>query len=107
MSIDCASPPRIVVLGAGPAGAAVARALATLGYVVQVVSDWRRFDAVESLSARVIEGLRHANLHRAASCAIGPCTRTTLWNGALKRLTQSFSSSAARSTGRCATTCAA
>ncbi len=47
MSIDCASPPRIVVLGAGPAGAAVARALATLGYVVQVVSDWRRFDAVE------------------------------------------------------------
>ncbi|WP_224009779.1 flavin-dependent monooxygenase QhpG [Paraburkholderia tropica] len=101
MSIERASPlrtdpmrtpaaPRIVVLGAGPAGAAVARALAMLGYAVQVVSDWRRFDAVEALSTRVIEGLRHANLHRAASCAHGPCVRTTLWNGVLQTLNAEF-----------------
>jgi flavin-dependent dehydrogenase len=82
--------PRIVVLGAGPAGAAVARALAGLGYAVQVVSEWRRFDAVEELSPRVIEGLRRAGLHRAASCAVGPCKRTTLWNGVLQTLNAEF-----------------
>jgi flavin-dependent dehydrogenase len=81
---------RVVVLGAGPAGAAVARELARLGYAVQVVSDWRRFDAVEGLSARVIEGLRHAGLHRAASSVAGPCTRTTLWNGVLQTLNAEF-----------------
>jgi flavin-dependent dehydrogenase len=81
---------RIVVLGAGPAGAAVARALAGLGYHVQVVSDWRRYDAAEALSARVIEALRRAGLHRAASCGEGPCVRTTLWNGALQTLDAEF-----------------
>ncbi|WP_233888986.1 flavin-dependent monooxygenase QhpG [Paraburkholderia flagellata] len=80
----------IVVLGAGPAGAAVARALAGLGYHVQVVSDWRRFDAAEALSVRVIEALRRAGLHRAASCGEGPCVRTTLWNGALRTLDAEF-----------------
>jgi flavin-dependent dehydrogenase len=81
---------QIVVLGAGPAGAAVARALAGLGYRVHVVSDWRRFDAAESLSARVIEALHRAGLHRAASCGEGPCVRTTLWNGALRTLHAEF-----------------
>ncbi|SDD91691.1 flavin-dependent monooxygenase QhpG [Paraburkholderia lycopersici] len=80
----------IVVLGAGPAGAAVARSLAGLGYGVQVVSDWRRFDAAEALSARVIEALRRAGLHRAASCGEGPCVRTTLWNGAQQTLDAEF-----------------
>lgn len=80
----------IVVLGAGPAGAAVARALAGLGYHVQVVSDWRRFDAAEALSARVIEALRRAGLYRAASCGEGPCVRTTLWNGSLQTLDAEF-----------------
>lgn len=80
----------IVVLGAGPAGAAVARALVGMGYRVQVVSDWRRFDAAETLSARGIEALRRAGLHCAASCGEGPCVRTTLWNGALRTLDAEF-----------------
>ncbi|WP_321910133.1 NAD(P)/FAD-dependent oxidoreductase [Paraburkholderia sp. J11-2] len=80
----------IVVLGAGPAGSAVARALVGLGYRVQVVSDWRRFDAAEALSARAIEALRRAGLHRAASRGEGPCVRTTLWNGVLQTLDAEF-----------------
>ncbi|WP_321887022.1 flavin-dependent monooxygenase QhpG [Paraburkholderia bannensis] len=84
------SAPRIVVLGAGPAGAAVARSLAGLGYAVQVVSDWRRFDAVEGMSPRVIEGLRHAGLHRAANAVAGPSARTTLWNGVLQTLNAEY-----------------
>ncbi|NIE65437.1 tryptophan 7-halogenase [Burkholderia sp. Ax-1719] len=84
------SAPRIVVLGAGPAGAAVARALAGLGYAVQVVSDWRRFDAVEGMSPRVIEGLRHAGLHRAANAVAGPSARTTLWNGVMQTLNAEY-----------------
>ncbi|WP_028221342.1 flavin-dependent monooxygenase QhpG [Paraburkholderia oxyphila] len=82
--------PHIVVLGAGPAGAAVARALATLGYAVTVVSDRRRFDAVEGLSLRVLEGLRRAGLLRAAVCAEGPCARTTLWNGITQTVNAEF-----------------
>lgn len=80
----------IVVLGAGPAGAAVARALATRGYAVTVVSDRRRFDAVEGLSLRVLEGLRRAGLFRAAVCAEGPCARTTLWNGVTQTVNAEF-----------------
>ncbi|MDR3095780.1 MAG: tryptophan 7-halogenase [Paraburkholderia sp.] len=81
--------PRIVVLGAGPAGAAVARALATLGYAVTVVSDKRRFDAVEGLSLRVLEGLRRAGLFRATVCA-EPCARTTLWGGTTQTVNAEF-----------------
>ncbi|MCG5071997.1 NAD(P)/FAD-dependent oxidoreductase [Paraburkholderia tagetis] len=82
--------PRIVVLGAGPAGAAVARALATLGYAVTVVSDKRRFEAVEGLSMRVLESLRRAGLFRAAVCAEGPCARTTFWNGITQTVNTEF-----------------
>lgn len=82
--------PQIVVLGAGPAGAAVARALAVLGYAVTVVSDKRRFDAVEGLSLRVLEGLRRAGLFRAAVCAEGPCGRTTFWNGVTQTVNAEF-----------------
>ncbi|KWH30890.1 FAD-dependent oxidoreductase [Burkholderia cepacia] len=69
-----------VVLGAGPAGAATALGLARLGYPVKVVSEWRRFDAVEGVSDRVLQGLRHAGLTQAAACALPPCARTTRWN---------------------------
>ena len=82
--------PHIVVLGAGPAGAAVARALAALGYAVTVVSDRRRFNTVESVSLRVLEGLRRAGLFRAAVCTEGPCARTTLWNGVTQTVSAEF-----------------
>ncbi len=73
--------PRILVLGAGPAGAATAIGLRRLGYPVTVVSDWRRFAAVEGVSQRVLEGLRHAGLGRALSEAAMPATRQVHWNG--------------------------
>ncbi|NLP63528.1 flavin-dependent monooxygenase QhpG [Paraburkholderia sacchari] len=82
--------PQIVVLGAGPAGATVARALATLGYAVTVVSERRRFDAVESLSLRALDGLRRAGLFRAALCAQGPGVRTTLWNDSMQTANAEF-----------------
>ncbi len=76
----------IAVLGAGPAGAAAALGLARLGYPVTVVSEWRHFDAVEGVSGRVLQGLRHAGLVQAAACALPPCARTTRWNGDTRTL---------------------
>ena len=73
--------PRIVVLGAGPAGAATAIGLRRLGHTVTVVSEWRRFAAVEGVSQRVLEGLRHAGLSGALSEAAMPATRQVRWNG--------------------------
>ncbi|MNZ25079.1 Tryptophan halogenase [compost metagenome] len=73
--------PEIVVLGAGPAGAAVALGLKRLGYAVRVVSEWRRFAAVEGVSQRVLDGLRQAGLLRALACAAAPSPRRVLWNG--------------------------
>ncbi|WP_028630067.1 flavin-dependent monooxygenase QhpG [Metapseudomonas resinovorans] len=71
----------IVVLGAGPAGAAVALGLRRLGYSVRVVSEWRRFAAVEGVSQRVLDGLRQAGLDRALACAAAPSPRRVQWNG--------------------------
>jgi len=82
--------PRILVLGAGPAGAATALGLRRLGYPVTVVSDWRRFAAVEGVSQRVLEGLRHAGLGRALGEAARPATRQVLWNGEHLRLNQEY-----------------
>ncbi len=73
--------PEIVVLGAGPAGAAVALGLRRLGYSVRVVSEWRRFTAVEGVSQRVLDGLRQAGLRHALACAAAPSPRRVLWNG--------------------------
>jgi flavin-dependent dehydrogenase len=81
---------RIVVLGAGPAGAAAALGAAKLGYRVTVVSDWRRFDATEGISVRVLDGLRRAGLAHAAACADGPHARTTLWSGREQTLNAEF-----------------
>lgn len=69
----------VVVLGAGPAGAAVALGLKRLGYPVRVVSEWRRFAALEGVSQRVLEGLRHAGLTRALACADAPSARRVAW----------------------------
>ncbi|QOT82042.1 NAD(P)/FAD-dependent oxidoreductase [Cupriavidus basilensis] len=71
----------VLVLGAGPAGAAVALSLGRLGYRVSVVSEWRHFDAVEGVSARVLEGLRQSGLSDAAQCVYPPSVRHVHWNG--------------------------
>lgn len=80
--------PRILVVGAGPAGAACAIGLQRLGYRVQVVADWRRFAAVEGVSERVLEGLRHAGLGRALEQAAMPSRRLVEWNGQRQWLNQ-------------------
>lgn len=80
----------ILVLGAGPAGAATALGLRRLGYPVTVVSDWRRFAAVEGVSQRVLEGLRHAGLGAALAQATTPAERQVHWNGEQLRLNQEF-----------------
>ncbi|WP_207266403.1 NAD(P)/FAD-dependent oxidoreductase [Pseudomonas sp. GW101-3H06] len=71
----------IVILGAGPAGAAVALGLQRLGYAVTLVSEWRRFAALEGVSLRVLEALRGAGLHQALSEAALPSQRQVNWNG--------------------------
>lgn len=71
----------VFILGAGPAGAAVALGLRRLGYPVTVISEWRRFAAVEGVSQRVLEGLRNAGLHHALNCAAPPSQRRVHWNG--------------------------
>lgn len=72
---------RVLVLGAGPAGAAVALGLRRLGHDVCVVSEWRRFAALEGVSPRVLEGLRGAGLLRALAAASEPSQRQVQWNG--------------------------
>lgn len=71
----------ILILGAGPAGAAVALGLRLLGHPVTVISEWRRFAAVEGVSQRVLEGLRNAGLRHALECAAPPSQRRVHWNG--------------------------
>ena len=71
----------ILILGAGPAGAAVALGLRRLGHPVTVISEWRRFAAVEGVSQRVLEGLRNAGLKHALDCAAPPSQRRVQWNG--------------------------
>jgi 2-polyprenyl-6-methoxyphenol hydroxylase-like FAD-dependent oxidoreductase len=71
----------IVVLGAGPAGAAVALGLRRLGYAVTLVSEWRRFAALEGVSVRVLDALRGAGLHQALKEATLPSQRQVSWNG--------------------------
>lgn len=71
----------IVVLGAGPAGAAVALGLRRLGYAVTLVSEWRRFAALEGVSVRVLDALRGAGLHQALADAALPSQRQVNWNG--------------------------
>jgi flavin-dependent dehydrogenase len=71
----------IVILGAGPAGAAVALGLRRLGYAVTLVSEWRRFAALEGVSVRVLEALRGAGLHQALAQAALPSQRQVNWNG--------------------------
>jgi flavin-dependent dehydrogenase len=71
----------IVILGAGPAGSAVALGLRRLGYAVTLVSEWRRFAALEGVSVRVLEAMRGAGLHQALADATLPSQRQVHWNG--------------------------
>lgn len=71
----------ILILGAGPAGSAVALGLRRLGYAVTVVSEWRRFPALEGVSVRVLEALRNAGLGKALVDAALPSQRQVAWNG--------------------------
>lgn len=71
----------VLILGAGPAGAAVALGLQRLGFGVRLVSEWRRFAAVEGVSQRVLEGLRQAGLSQALASAAAPSPRRVQWNG--------------------------
>lgn len=71
----------ILILGAGPAGAAVALGLRRLGHAVTLVSEWRRFEALEGVSQRVLEALRSAGLNHALANATLPSQRQVAWNG--------------------------
>lgn len=71
---------KVLILGAGPAGLVVARRLAALGHVVQVVGS-RRAPAWEGLSARVVETLRRIGSTGAAYAAGAAVLRSAHWDG--------------------------
>lgn len=71
----------IAILGAGPAGSAAALGLLRLGYRVTVISDWRRFNAIEGTSERVLHALRTIGLRRASDTAIAAAQREVHWAG--------------------------
>ena len=71
----------LVILGAGPAGAATALGLRRLGYPVTLVSEWRRFSALEGVSLRVLEALRGAGLEQALAQGALASQRQVSWNG--------------------------
>lgn len=72
---------QILILGGGPAGGAVALGMKALGYDVTLVTEARPFDAVEGISDRVIQGLRHAGFREALTCLPQPSARSAHWNG--------------------------
>jgi flavin-dependent dehydrogenase len=70
----------VVVLGAGPAGAAAALGLSRLGYSTGVVTRTRS-SGVEGLSARALASLTEAGLGSAGACASEPAARVVHWAG--------------------------
>ncbi|WP_036186877.1 flavin-dependent monooxygenase QhpG [Marinobacterium lacunae] len=72
---------RIVVLGGGPSGAAVAIGLRRMDYEVTLIGEPRPFDAVEGVSDRVVEGMRHAGFEQALATLAAPSARSVTWNG--------------------------
>lgn len=71
----------IVVLGAGPAGAAVALGLRRLGHEVVVVGVPRAFDAIEGVSERVVAGLRGVGIRAALAAIAESSPRRAIWAG--------------------------
>ncbi|MDG5978271.1 aromatic-ring hydroxylase protein conaining monooxygenase FAD-binding domain [Hydrogenophaga taeniospiralis CCUG 15921] len=76
----------IVVLGGGPAGAAVALGLRRLGHAVTVVGVPRAFDAIEGVSDRVVAGLRGVGIEAALAAIAEPSLRRATWAGATTAL---------------------
>lgn len=72
---------RVLVLGAGPAGGAVALGLRRLGYAVTVVCQPRPFRALEGISNRVLQGLHGAGFRQALNGIPQPSLRQASWNG--------------------------
>jgi flavin-dependent dehydrogenase len=70
----------VVVLGAGPAGAAAALGLAGKGFSTAVISR-AASSGVQGLSARALVSLIEAGLGRAARCASEPARRNVSWAG--------------------------
>lgn len=76
----------LVVLGAGPAGAAVALGLRRLGHAVTVVGVPRAFDAIEGMSERVVAGLRGVGIEAALAAIEAPSPRHATWAGSTTAL---------------------
>ncbi len=74
-----------MILGAGPAGVALARLLAARGWSVAVIAA-RRADAWEGLSPRVIVGLQRAGCTAAVGVAGDAAPRRAGWNGRISAL---------------------
>lgn len=70
----------VVVLGAGPAGAAVARALAAKGFSIAIISKGVS-SGVQGLSGRALTSLTEAGFNAAADSASSPATRAVFWAG--------------------------
>lgn len=79
--MDASHASKILVLGAGPAGAAVALGLRRLGYEVSLIGEPRPFAAVEGISERVVEGLRNAGFEQALKVLPAPTPRVVRWSG--------------------------
>ena len=74
-------PEHILVLGAGPAGAASALGLKRLGYRVTLLGTVRDTHRIEGISKRVIESLNINGFVEAAECVSPPVPRYSYWNG--------------------------
>ena len=72
----------ILVLGTGPAGAAAARGLVSLGYHVLCLGQIRSPETVEGISERVVNALEHQGFTQALQVLSAPIPRQVLWNGA-------------------------
>lgn len=71
----------ILVVGAGPAGCAVAVGLSRLGYRIIVVDARGRHEVCEGVAPRVVDWLRSAGFDRAVGETRMPARRSVTWNG--------------------------
>lgn len=81
---------QIIVLGAGPAGAAVALGLKDLGYEVTVIYEPRPFKSVEGVSSRVLDGFKFAGLQPVLQHIPPSSPRNATWNGVLSQANSEY-----------------